>query len=254
MKITKLLAIALPVLIPLTAEAKGLKGSPASMEHQHEVAVEGDLTFVDGAAELRKLVENGSLDSLHGNEDYLLSRVSFPYALPEVKLFIERLAAQYRAANGAQLIVTSLTRPSSLQPRNAHQLSVHPTGMAVDFRVPGKAAGRAWLESALLQLENGGVLDVTRERYPPHYHVAVFPEAYGAYAAPLIAAEAKKKNAEAVEPAVHTEQVATPVAAPAAAERNPEVNHTLAVTVVFALSVGLVMAPAAAVSRKRALR
>src|SRR5687768_8252947 len=118
MNITKLLAtviVAFSVFFPFSAQAKGLKGSAASMEHQHEVAVEGDLTFIGSAAELRKLVEEGSLDSLPGNDDYVLSKVSFPYARPEVKLFIERLAAQYREANGEQLVVTSLTRPSSLQ-------------------------------------------------------------------------------------------------------------------------------------------
>ena len=46
---------------------------------------------------------------------------------------------------------------------------------------PRDAKARAWLESALLQLENRGVLDVTRERNPPHYHVAVYPAAYRAW-------------------------------------------------------------------------
>jgi hypothetical protein len=44
----------------------------------------------------------------------------------------------------------------------------------------------------LLQLENSGVLDVTRERNPPHYHVAVFPLAYAAYAGKRAATEAAR--------------------------------------------------------------
>ena len=168
--------------IPSVAAAGGLRGSPASMREQHDVAVKRDLAFIDDAAEVRALVEKGGLEKVEATSDYKLADVSFPYALPEVKLFIERLGKQYREANGAPLVVTSLTRPASNQPRNAHELSVHPAGMAVDFRVPQEKKARAWLESVLLQLENRGLLDVTRERYPPHYHVAVFPAAYAAYA------------------------------------------------------------------------
>jgi hypothetical protein len=80
-------------------------------------------------------------------------------------------------------VVTSLTRPISEQPRNSHRLSVHPTGMAVDLRVPADSGARRWLENTLLSLENNGVLDVTKEKSPPHYHVAVFPLKYEAYAA-----------------------------------------------------------------------
>jgi len=115
---------------------------------------------------------------LDSTADFVLRDVSFPFARPEVKWFVERLAAEYVRANGAELVVTSLTRPLSKQPPNAHALSVHPTGMAVDFRVPPTDSARAWLERTLLALEAKGVLDVTREQHPAHYHVAVFPEKY----------------------------------------------------------------------------
>ena len=171
--------------LPSIAEAGGLRGSPSSMKEQHAVAVERELTFMGNAEQVRSSLESGVLDSVRSNGDFVLSRVSYPYAVPEVKLFIERLGRQYFDEHGTPLVVTSLTRPAANQPRNAHQLSVHPAGMAVDFRVPQDAKARAWLESVLLQLENRGVLDVTRERYPPHYHVAVFPAAYKAYVAKL---------------------------------------------------------------------
>src|SRR5688500_3586951 len=158
--------------VPAVADAGGLRGSPSSMKEQNKVAKERDLEFIDDAAQVRELVANGGLETVASTSDYVLSGVSFPYALPEVKLFIERLGKKYREANGSRLVITSLTRPVESQPRNAHQLSVHPTGMAVDFRVPATAKARGWLESVLLQLENRDVLDVTRERFPPHYHVA----------------------------------------------------------------------------------
>jgi len=60
---------------------------------------------------------------------------------------------------------------------------VHPTGMAVDLRKSRRAACRAWLERTLLGLERRDLVEATRERWPAHYHVAVFPEPYHRYVA-----------------------------------------------------------------------
>ncbi|MGK2961855.1 MAG: DUF5715 family protein [Gemmatimonadaceae bacterium] len=168
--------------VPSVADAAGkLTGSVSSMRGQHAVAVKGDLEFISDAAQVQELLDKGGLERIESSQHFTLHQVSYPFGVPEVKLFLERLGRQYHEANGTPLVVTSLTRPTSQQPRNAHQLSVHPAGMAVDFRVPQDAKARQWLESVLLQLENRGVLDVTRERFPPHYHVAVFPAQYRAY-------------------------------------------------------------------------
>lgn len=183
-----------------TAEAGELGGSITSMRHQHGVAVEHDYTFLRTPAQVREFVEKGRLVELPGNADYALNKVSFPYARAEVRAFVEHIAADFRAATGETLVVTSLTRPDAMQPRNAHQLSVHPAGMAVDFRVPDDAKSRRWFETTLIELETKGLIDATRERYPPHYHVAVFPEPYLAYA--------KKRDAAAAVTAAVT---ATPV-------------------------------------------
>jgi len=174
---------------PPAADAGTLRGSPSSMKQQHEIAVDEDLTFTKKPDQVEHLVDSGTLVRVVPNSDFAMSNVSFPYVRPEVLLFIQRLAAQYHADNDAKLVVTSLTRPAALQPKNAHKLSVHPAGMAVDFRVPATASQRAWLENALLGLENASVLDVTREKNPPHYHVAVFPAEYLAYASQRLAAE-----------------------------------------------------------------
>jgi hypothetical protein len=53
--------------------------------------------------------------------------------------------------------------------------------MAVDLRIPDSKADRRWLERTLLSLEDKAVLDVTRERHPAHYHIAVFPAMYERY-------------------------------------------------------------------------
>lgn len=196
-----------------TAEASGLRGSPASMRAQHGVALEHDFTFLRTSAQVEEFVEEGRLEPVTGNEDYRVNEVSFPYARPEVVLFIERVGRLYHEATGERLVVTSLTRPRSAQPGNAHRLSVHPAGMAVDLRVPASAWSREWLESALLELENEGVLDVTRERNPPHYHVAVFPSSFAEYAAanplpprpvketPIVASVAEQPQVTAAAPA-----------------------------------------------------
>ena len=163
-------------------QAGELGGSITSMRHQHGIAIEQHYTFLKTPAQVREFVKKGRLVELAGNADYALFRVSFPYARAEVRMFVEHLAADYRAATGEPLVVTSLTRPDALQPRNAHELSVHPAGMAVDFRVPDDANHRKWFERTLLELETKGLVDATRERRPPHYHVAVFAEPYAAYA------------------------------------------------------------------------
>jgi hypothetical protein len=163
--------------------APTLRGSPASMEHQHSVAVAEDFTFAATPKDVEHLVSRERLVPVKGGADYALARVSYPYARVEVRTFVERMGAQYRKACGEKLVVTSLTRPRAEQPGNAHKLSVHPAGMAVDFRISKRANCRKWLEETLLDLEKKRLLDATRERNPPHYHVAVFPDQYRAYAA-----------------------------------------------------------------------
>jgi hypothetical protein len=167
---------------PLPDVEVSLRGSPLSMERQHRVAVDAGLTFVGTLEEMELLAQEGHLVPIQGGPDYEVMDWVFPYALPVVHTFVERFAAQYVDACGEPLVVTSLTRPFSEQPRNAHQLSVHPAGMAIDLRIPQNSVCREFLESALLEKEEAGLLDITRERAPPHYHIAVFPEPYAAYA------------------------------------------------------------------------
>jgi hypothetical protein len=191
---------AVAVGIAMSAAAKpavSMRGSPASMERQHAVAVSEDFTFATSPASVNELVKAEALVPLSGSADYMLHRVSFPYARPEVRTFVENLATEYRKGCGEQLVVTSLTRPTSNQPGNAHKLSVHPAGMAVDFRISKSSKCQQWFEKALLAMEGKNLLDATRERNPPHFHVAVFPGPYAAYAA-------RQKPAERTVPASPT--------------------------------------------------
>lgn len=168
-------------LVAPGAQAQSLRGSASSLDLQNDVARQHDFTYVASPQQVRNMADLGRLVAVSPNGDFEIHQVSFPYARPEVALFIERLASQYRSACNQKLVVTSLTRPLSHQPANASARSVHPTGMAVDLRMSTDRRCRSWLEETLLQLERTGVVEATRETRPPHYHVAVFPRQYMAY-------------------------------------------------------------------------
>lgn len=199
--------VCLSLAAPLAGQT--LKGSSASVDKQHDIAVEHDFSFLDKPSDVRRFVSLGLLVKLSGGPHYELGAVSYPYARPAVKTFVERLSGQYEAACGEPLVVTSLTRPVDRQPRNASDLSVHPAGMAVDLRVSNRRSCRRWLESTLLSLEKTGVLEATREHRPSHYHVAVFPNEYIAYVDQL-----KRKAAVALAAVSTTAEPATRVASP----------------------------------------
>ena len=234
-----ILALVIPVA-PAFADAD-LGGSRTSIRHQHEVAKDADLTFLRTPAQVREFVAKERLEPVTSSADYSIAKVSFPYTRPIVKTFIERLAAQYHAATGEKLVITSLTRPTSRQPRNASPYSVHPAGIAVDFRVPAASADRFWLEATLLMLESEGVLDVTRERRPPHYHVAIFPDEYSTYLAARLAKEAETPTPVAEEAATSVDRAIESVGA-AVAPAEPD-NYSpsialIAATAGLALTLG----------------
>lgn len=162
-----------------------MRGSRESITQQNQHAVTHGYTFVQTSSQVADLVDTGELVRVGASRTMALHNVSYPYARPAVRTLIERLSAQYFNACGEKLTVTSLTRPIARQPANASDDSVHPAGMAVDLRIPSNGRCRSWLESTLLSLEKSHVLDVTRERRPPHYHVAVFPETYTNYLAAI---------------------------------------------------------------------
>jgi LysM repeat protein len=193
----KLAAIAIVGLFVFANSAElsaqsALKGSRTAMRRQNGVALEQDFTFLRTSSDVWRFVDKGLLVKVKSTGSLKLSdAVSFPYARNAVKTFAERLANQYHDACGERLVVTSLTRPLSRQPWNASDLSVHPAGMAVDIRVSQRRACRRFLEQTLVSLENKRVLDATREHFPAHYHVAVFPAAYETYVSRLSASSAK---------------------------------------------------------------
>jgi hypothetical protein len=166
-------------------DAQALKGSRAAMHKQNSIAQNQEYSFLRTASDVRVFVEKGLLVPVKSSASVKLANVSFPYSRPAVKTFIDRIAPQYKGACGEKLVVTSLTRPVSRQPRNASELSVHPAGMALDLRTSRRGSCRRWLEGTLLSLERKGVLEATKERRPSHYHVAIFPASYLNYVTSL---------------------------------------------------------------------
>jgi Family of unknown function (DUF5715) len=172
------LAMLLATAAALPLGAQTLHGTHESMLRQNVVAQEHDYTYLRTTQDVMQAVAGGELVGVHPNPDLELAtdEVSFPYARPHVRIFLEQLAHAYHEACGEPLVVTSLTRPISRQPWNASPISVHPTGMAVDLRRSERHACRQWIESTLLALNAEGMVEAIRERWPAHYHVAVFPD------------------------------------------------------------------------------
>jgi hypothetical protein len=162
-------------------QAASLTPTRAGMMRQIEEARRHGVTYAENMPHVHRMVRSGELVRVPGNRNYAVASWVHPYALPESRLFIERLSSQYRAACGEQLVVTSLMRPRDMRLPNSHPQSVHPTGMAIDLRVPQNPRCQSWLEMALINLERSGVLFAARERNPPHYHVVVFPSQYARY-------------------------------------------------------------------------
>jgi hypothetical protein len=242
------LSLALSIIPAHIATAgPDFRGTEAKMAHQHAVAVEESYTFLRTPADVRHLADEGRLVPVDSTDDFTLSGVSFAFARPEVRSFLEHFAKAYRDATGTRLVVTSLTRPEAAQPKNAHKLSVHPAGMAVDLRVPADDASRAFLERTLLAMQQKGLIDVTRERSPAHYHIAVFGERYLPYAA-------REDSIASVERATLADQQAASVRAARSAASTPLAPSDSSRVPQFLLgmmALAGISAPALRVARKR---
>lgn len=185
-----LVAASVALCVPALLPAQSLRGSRASIQRMYRHAVAEDFSFFETPASVRRQVKAGRLVALSSGDTYRLHKVGYPYVRPATRTFVERLAAQYHAACGEPLVVTSAVRPATRQPANSASLSVHPTGMAVDLRKPEDRACRSWLRTVLLELEGAGVLEATEEFAPPHFHVAVYARPYQRYVAALTKEEA----------------------------------------------------------------
>ena len=136
-----------------------------------------DLQFLRTTSDIYDAARVGALKLISFTDDLELDKTTWPFVLPNTLRFADSLAVEYRKGCGERLTVTSGARPLDKQPRNASPKSVHPTGMAVDFRRPKTPACLEWLRKALVVLEDRHVIEATEEKHPPHLHVAVLHQA-----------------------------------------------------------------------------
>jgi LysM repeat protein len=175
-------------------DAQSLRGSHASVRLMYSRALETNLLFAATPQSIYDAVRQHRFAMLSVTRDVELRQVAYPFVLPRTLAFVNIFAPAYHAACGQRLIVTSGARPMNEQPRNASPESVHPTGMAVDFRKPAGAC-RAWFRNALLQLEAAHLIEATEEMHPPHFHVAVLVPIPLQYAAALRATASRVEGA-----------------------------------------------------------
>ena len=83
-------AVALSLGVPLgEASAQSLRGSSSSLNRQVLQAEIHDFTYIRDGNQVQRFVEAGYLVPVRGNRNFYLKGVSFPYARPEARLFIE---------------------------------------------------------------------------------------------------------------------------------------------------------------------
>lgn len=201
------LLTALLVVAPARpAGAQSLRPTAASLDRQNAQAHRQRFSYLETPAQVRRFVDLGYLVPIRSNQDFVVKEgIQFAYARPAVKTFLERFGRRFHDTCGEQMVVTSLTRPRSQRLHNSSVRSVHPTGMAMDIRLPWSRTCRGWAEGVLYSLEAEGLIEANREHHPPHYHVAVFPDPYLAYVARVERGESPREDR--IRPAVRPYRV-----------------------------------------------
>ena len=221
----KILSAVLCLSLASSLSAQSLRGSQSSVQKMYTRAVLNDLEFFRTSKGVYESVRDGELVMISITTDLTLDRVSYPFVLRRTRDVLNVFAKNYRAACGERLVVTSAARPRTQQPRNASPQSVHPTGMAIDFRRPAEPC-LSFMRKELLRLEREGVLEATEERRPVHFHVAVLQRGRFAPATPAVASATA-----APTPSPQVAEVAPAPAAPAPVAPAPVATDSASGTV-----------------------
>ena len=160
-----------------------LQGGKKPRSEVYAEAERHGLTFVNSKDEIPEMVSKSLLVPLVSETNFEVDKqVSYPYVLPEVRIFAQQISEYLNEICGERMVITSALRPTSLKLINSVDDTVHPTGMALDIRRPPKKC-REWFEARIKYLEYKGAIQATREHQPPHYHVVVYPDQYATYVA-----------------------------------------------------------------------
>lgn len=161
--------------LTVQAQAQSFAGGLEVIGYEYLYAKSRELVFLPDTLAVFTAISEGKLVSLWG-DPYLAidDDVAFPFVQPVVKEFLDSLKFEYRKRCGEVITITSGTRPFYEQPRNAHALSIHPTGSVADVRVPPPSCIR-WFKKTLNQFKQRGAISVIREYKPAgHFHIPVF--------------------------------------------------------------------------------
>ena len=162
------------------AEANGFRKDALSGPLQY--ARDSGYEFAATHGRLKAMVSEGTLVELEETDSLRFNKVTRPYVLPVVAQFVYRLADQYYYGQKCgPLVLNGAARDIEFQTTlsNGSDKSVHPTGMAVDFKSTGMSPlCREWLEDTLLEIEAARRIDFTKELSPAHYHVTVATHEY----------------------------------------------------------------------------
>jgi hypothetical protein len=218
--VKKILFAVLFLLPAAPAAGQSLRGSHASVQKMYSRAVLNDLEFFRTSKSVYESVRDGELVMLSITMDMTMDGVSYPFVLPRTRDFVDIFAKKYHDTCGERIVLTSAARPRNQQPRNASPESVHPTGMAVDFRKPSGDC-LTWMRGELLALEKLGTVEATEERHPVHFHVAVLQRVRPATqtvaeATATTPAATAGQATSAIEAATTTDSAGGTVEAPAA--------------------------------------
>ncbi len=166
-------------------ELNGFKKDALSGPLQY--AEDSKYEFAATEGRLLEMVEEGTLVKLEETDSLKFNDVSRPYVLPVVAEFVYRLADQYNYGQKCgPLVLNGAARDVAFQQTlgNGSKKSVHPAGMAVDFKSTSLTSRcQNWLEETLLDIEAAKRIDFTKEvsEQSPHYHVTVATHEYEAW-------------------------------------------------------------------------
>ncbi len=169
------------LLLCINASGASLKGSKFAIKQAYNEAKRHNFSFLESENRLQWFVRQNLLVELVSEVNYVVvpMKLGRPYVRPAVRIFTQQSSRNLFAECGERLFITSALRFTTRQPKNSVPNSVHPTGMALDIKAPSKKC-REGFEAELLYLETKGLIQATKERWPVHYHVVVYPEQYSA--------------------------------------------------------------------------
>lgn len=145
-----------------TADSLGLPAATSDAEFDRLVAI-GHFVRIDSPYIVFKKDKDGK-------------ETVRPYVLPATAQYAVATAAAFHDRGCGSLVITDAGRlKGEKRYGKEHRHTVHPYGMAVDFRINGLTQDCAsWLRSYSIQTEDTGYADST-EHEPPHVHAVVRP-------------------------------------------------------------------------------